>query len=122
MRVDRVVAALLLAVVLSPACSPPAPDSRDAAPVAGDLEFAPAGLDRIREEIRGDIDAGTIAGAVVVLDHGGETVLFESFGDRDTEARDPMREDAIFRIFSMTKPVTAWTYQRFVSECFIMAI
>jgi CubicO group peptidase (beta-lactamase class C family) len=106
-RVDRVVVFLLMGLALLLACSPPASDPEHTAVASSQLDFSSTGLDRIREQVRGDIAAGTIAGAVVLLDHGGETVLFESFGHRDIHTQDPMSNDTIFRIFSFTKPITS---------------
>ncbi len=71
-----------------------------------------AGLDehrlaRIGEHLRARyLDPGKIAGAqVAVLRHG---VLghFESFGERDRERSKPVTDDTIWRLYSMTKPVT----------------
>lgn len=107
MRIDRSAVLLLAGLTLFVACAPPASDAQAPAAASQGLTFSSAGLDRIREQVRADIAGGTIAGAVVLLDRGGETVLFESFGHRDVETRDPMRNDTIFRIFSMTKPVTS---------------
>jgi len=90
---------VLAALGLLAACAPPTPQAEPA--------FSAVGLDRIRGEVQTDIDAQRIAGAVLLLHHARETVLFESFGLRDVASGDPMMHDTIFRIFSMTKPVTS---------------
>ena len=48
-----------------------------------------------------------IAGACVAVLHDQEQLLFRAYGMADKERQIPMRTDSIFRIFSMTKPVTA---------------
>ena len=48
-----------------------------------------------------------IAGACVAVLHDQEQLLFRAYGMADKERQIPMRTDSIFRMFSMTKPVTA---------------
>ena len=52
------------------------------------------------------VDEGTIAGAVTLVARRSKAVHFEASGLMDVEARRPMERDDIFRIASMTKPVT----------------
>ena len=62
------------------------------------------------DRLAGDVEAGLIPG-VDVLVGGRDGVLWRRcLGFRDTTARDPLREDAVWRIFSMTKPVTSVAY------------
>ncbi|MGB3455341.1 MAG: serine hydrolase domain-containing protein [Litorimonas sp.] len=49
---------------------------------------------------------GIAPGAVVRIDRGGETVFSRAYGFADLEDERPMREDSLFRIYSMTKAVT----------------
>ena len=60
-----------------------------------------------------DDGRGGAAFGVVV---GGEAVIAEGFGFADPEGRTPVREDHIFRIGSITKPVTAMALLRLVHE------
>src|SRR5690606_16987004 len=53
------------------------------------------------------VEAGIIAGGVAMLLSRGETVLLEAVGYRDLTTREPMREDTIFQIMSMSKPFIA---------------
>jgi CubicO group peptidase (beta-lactamase class C family) len=53
------------------------------------------------------IDNEKIAGASIIVARKGKIVLFETLGMMDQEARKPMQADTIFRIYSMTKPVTS---------------
>lgn len=53
------------------------------------------------------VDRSQLAGLVTVLLRRGEVAHFGTYGQMDLAAAKPMREDAIFRIFSMTKPLTS---------------
>jgi CubicO group peptidase (beta-lactamase class C family) len=64
-------------------------------------------LGRISAMLRQDVERRSIPGAVVVVARGGGVGYAETFGWRDREAAAPMAFDAIFRIASMTKPVTS---------------
>ena len=46
-------------------------------------------------------------GAVILIQQHGRPVYFESFGVRDVDSRRPMTADTIFRLYSMSKPVTS---------------
>ncbi len=64
-----------------------------------------ARLDAISTYMKGEVDAGRLAGIVTLVAKDGETQLFQAFGNRDLENNLPMEKDSIFRIFSMTKPI-----------------
>lgn len=59
----------------------------------------------VSEVIRQFIDTGAIPGAVVGISKGGEVIHLEAQGVMDEKAGTPMRQDAIFRMASSTKPV-----------------
>ena len=63
-------------------------------------------LDDNRSSIAEAVDAGLISGAVTLVWHRGNVLQVNEIGQRDVEAKLPMRRDTIFRIASMTKPVT----------------
>ncbi len=63
-------------------------------------------LDGNRASIREAIDAGLLAGAVTLVWQAGKVLQVNELGYRDIEARLPMQRDTIFRIASMSKPVT----------------
>jgi CubicO group peptidase (beta-lactamase class C family) len=71
------------------------------------------GLDVHRLERIGDhlqrqyIDTGRIAGCQIAVARHGHTAYLRGFGQRDLERGRPMSEDALFRIYSMTKPITS---------------
>jgi CubicO group peptidase (beta-lactamase class C family) len=64
-------------------------------------------LQRVSRALRSEIEAGKIPGAVALVARKGRIVYFESFGLRDKANGDPMSRDALFRIYSMTKPFTS---------------
>jgi CubicO group peptidase (beta-lactamase class C family) len=65
----------------------------------------PRALDRLRDTLQAHIDRGRIPGAIAVVAQGGAVQRFEVLGRQDAARGVPMREDAIFRIYSMTKPL-----------------
>jgi CubicO group peptidase (beta-lactamase class C family) len=63
-------------------------------------------LDGNQASIREAIDAGLLAGAVTMVWQSGDVLQVNELGYRDVEARLPMQRDTMFRIASMSKPVT----------------
>jgi CubicO group peptidase (beta-lactamase class C family) len=80
-------------------------------PAPQDARFDP--VDRhIQQEY---IDTGRLAGAQIAIEHRG--VLHRScFGFKDREQSRPMSADCIFRIFSMTKPITSVALMMLVEQ------
>ena len=66
-----------------------------------------AGLATVTQRLQAHIDQGHIAGAVAAVLRDGQLVYFESLGQRDLESGSAMPQDALFRIYSMTRPVTS---------------
>ena len=70
--------------------------------------FDAARLNRITEHLdRNYIQPGKIAGCQALVSRHRQVAYFESLGCADRERSAPMREDTIFRIYSMTKPITS---------------
>lgn len=65
----------------------------------GDLDAIPGKFDQLLESEK-------LAGLITVVARDGEVVHFEAFGSMDAERDKPMQHDTIFRMYSMTKPVT----------------
>ena len=63
-------------------------------------------LDRVTQAMKAFVDEGKLSGAVTIASRDNKLVHFESVGYRDIEAQAPMTPDTLFRIYSMTKPVT----------------
>ena len=75
----------------------------------GTLSYADieqARLDAVTADLQARIDEGKLSGAVVMIAQNGEIQLSKALGYQNVEDEVPMQEDTIFRIFSMTKPIT----------------
>ena len=70
----------------------------------GDIE--PARLEAVEADLRARIDERKLSGAVLMIAQGGELQMHKALGYQDVEEQIPMKNDTIFRIFSMTKPIT----------------
>lgn len=81
-----------------------------------DAGMSSARLHRIHEAVQRHIDAHEISGAVTLVSRRGRIVHFEAHGLMDLEAKKPMAKDAIFRLASMSKPVTAVAVLMLVEE------
>jgi CubicO group peptidase (beta-lactamase class C family) len=64
-------------------------------------------LDRITQWLKDDSAKGVIPGAVLMIIRNGKVAYFESVGTVDPDTKAPMGKDAIFRIYSMSKPITS---------------
>jgi len=64
-------------------------------------------LDRISSAVQHSIDDKRIAGAVTLVLRHGQVAFFKAQGMADREAAKPMQRDSIFRICSMSKPITS---------------
>ena len=71
-----------------------------------DVGMSSERLQRIGQVIQRYMDAKDLAGAVSVVSRRGKVAYFEAQGLMDVEHKTPMRKDAIFRMASMSKPVT----------------
>jgi len=64
-------------------------------------------LNRITEAMKADYDAERISGAVALVARDGKIAYLQSVGMADREKQTPMKNDTIFRIYSMSKPITS---------------
>lgn len=78
--------------------------------------FATDRLDRMRKVMAGHVERSDVAGMVWAVSRGGETHI-EAAGTLTLNGGEPMRRDSIFRIASLTKPVTATAAMIMVEEC-----
>src|ERR1700744_506913 len=69
--------------------------------------FSPAKLERVSDYMRNEIATGKIPGAIVLIEQHGRPGYYEKFGVRDVESKRPITEDTIFRLYSMSKPITS---------------
>ena len=73
-------------------------------------------LGRNQDSIREVVDAGLLSGAVTMVWRRGEVLQLGEIGHRDVSARTPMQRDTVFRIASMSKPVTTAAAMSLVDE------
>lgn len=69
--------------------------------------FSQDGLKRVTEMLDREVGQGHLAGAIMLIQHRGKPVYYEGFGVRDPQTMAPMTTDTIFRLYSMSKPVTS---------------
>ncbi|HJP32031.1 MAG TPA: serine hydrolase domain-containing protein [Candidatus Latescibacteria bacterium] len=74
-------------------------------------------LQRIHTVMEGFVSARTIAGGITAVARNGRLVHAACHGVMDAEQQIPMREDALFRIHSMTKPITTVAALMLYEEC-----
>ena len=74
---------------------------------AEDVGMSSERLKRIHPMIQSHIDGHDFSGAVTLVARKGKVIHFEAHGLADAEAKAPMKTDTLFRLASMTKPVTA---------------
>jgi CubicO group peptidase (beta-lactamase class C family) len=88
-----------------------APGWRDTAraesPALAARHFSAEGLARVGDYIRNEIASAKMPGAILLIQQHGKPVYFESFGVRDVATKLPMTADTIFRLYSMSKPITS---------------
>ena len=113
---------ILLALALL-AATPFAPPARAIEPALDvprvrpeEVGVSTARLRRIDDVIRRAIDNQVVSGAVTLVARKGRVVHFEAQGDMDLGTHAPMRKDAIFRMASATKPVTAVAILMLIEE------
>ena len=78
--------------------------------------FSRQRLERVGDYIRNEIATGKIPGAIILIQQHGHPVYFENFGVRNVETRLPMTADTIFRLYSMTKPITSVAVMMLVED------
>jgi CubicO group peptidase (beta-lactamase class C family) len=73
----------------------------------GDLGFDPQRLERADRFLRQYVDDGRLPGWSLLVSRRGQVAHLSCYGQRDREAGLPVETDTLFRIYSMTKPVTS---------------
>ena len=83
---------------------------------AEDVGMSTERLARIRDAVKRHIDEGALPGAVTLVARQGRLVHLEAHGLIDVEAKRPMPKDGVFRLASMSKPITAVAVMMLVEE------
>jgi CubicO group peptidase (beta-lactamase class C family) len=72
-----------------------------------DVGLDPARLERIHRHLSRYVDDGRLPGWLITVSRHGKLAWVSAYGHRDTEAALPVETDTIWRIYSMTKPITS---------------
>jgi CubicO group peptidase (beta-lactamase class C family) len=72
-----------------------------------DVGLSAERLARLDAAMQAEVDAGRKAGIVTLIARRGRVAHLKAFGMADREASAPMRDDSLFRLYSMTKPITS---------------
>ncbi|HEU0158525.1 MAG TPA: serine hydrolase domain-containing protein [Hyphomicrobiaceae bacterium] len=94
----------------------PAAADRLATGTPASVGFASDRLQRLTEVLQSEIGKGTMPGAVLMIQRNGKVAYFEALGVQDPERKTPMRQDTIFRIYSMSKPITTTAAMMLVEQ------
>ncbi len=81
-----------------------------------DVGLSSARLDNIRKVLGAKVDAGEIPGYVALVARRGKVAYFEAYGAQNPNTKAPMSRESIFRIYSMTKPITSVAAMMLVEE------
>jgi len=112
LRLFGVLVALLAATALSARTAGSVPNVSK----AEDVGFSTERLQRVHEAVARHIEAKDVSGAVTLVARRGKIVEFEAQGLADIESKKPMMKDSIFRLASMSKPITAVAVMMMVEE------
>ena len=102
-RINLLLAALMAAAAL-PAPAAGTHDLPTARPES--VGMSSVRLARLEAGMKDLVDQGRLAGVVTMVSRHGKVVEFGAAGKRDVASNAPMQKDSIFRIYSMTKPLT----------------
>src|ERR1700676_2288096 len=98
--------ALLVALALVIATAPAAAQQPLPTAKADNVGISAKRLTRLSDGMKSLVDQGRLAGVVTMVARHGKVIEFEGTGNRNTAPNLPMQKDSIFRIYSMSKPIT----------------
>jgi len=110
-RLQRCIAGVALWAL---ACVAVAADLPRATPES--VGLSSARLENIRKVLDAKVDAGEFPGYVALVARRGKVAWFESYGMQNPNTKQPMTRESIFRIYSMTKPITSVAALMLVEE------
>src|SRR6187399_3787978 len=81
-----------------------------------DVGLSSERLMRVHEAVQRHIDAGSLSGAVTLVARHGKIAHLEAHGLMDVESKKAMPKDGVFRLASMSKPITAVAVMMMIEE------
>lgn len=72
-----------------------------------DVGISSQRLERVRRQMKADVESGRIPGAVLLIARNGKIASLDALGYQERRSQTPMKADSIFRIASMSKPITS---------------
>ncbi len=81
-----------------------------------DVGFSAKRLEKTRQAYRDDVEKKSIPGAVLLIARNGKIVTYDAIGYQERAASTPMKKDSIFRVASMSKPITTVAAMILVEE------
>jgi CubicO group peptidase (beta-lactamase class C family) len=97
---------LALAVSVLMVCGIAGPRAADPLASPESVGFSTQGLKAFEQTMHALVDEARLAGVTTLVARHGKVVAFDAYGVLDLESKKPVARDSIFRIASMTKPVT----------------
>ena len=97
---------LLIALLVSAPLSALAQHSELPTAAPSTVGFSAERLKAVDASLQKFVDQGALSGIVTLIARKGRVISTSAYGYQDLAKKTPMRQDAIFRIYSMTKPIT----------------
>ena len=102
----RALSCLAALLVVAAAASAATPDELTTG-APSELGFSAARLENLDHFYADKVQRGQLAGIVMLIARHGKVVHFRALGSADLQKHAPMQRDTIFRLYSMTKPMTS---------------
>src|SRR5829696_3177453 len=112
-RAKALTTALLVAASLSCGGEPTTPPAQQELPISG---AAVPGMGPYEQSVRELMRKYAIPGGAVAVVHDGKLFYARGFGYADVEKKTPVQPDALFRIASVSKPITSAAIMKLVEE------
>ena len=96
----------LVAFMLLQACSQTVEQRNLSVATPEEVGMSTERLERLKNHMQNEIDDGNAPGITTMIARHGKIVHFETYGYQDIANKIPIDKNTIFRIYSMTKPVT----------------
>jgi CubicO group peptidase (beta-lactamase class C family) len=81
-----------------------------------DVGISSQRLERVHAQMRADVEKGRIPGAVLLIARNGKIARLDALGFQERKTQTPMKKDSIFRIASMSKPITSTAIMMLAEE------